>query len=126
MIARPDPGEYLVDIRDLPDDARQVLKRLNAPPRLVAHLTLVHDVAADILKSLQAQWPNLSIDKGAVLFGAATHDIGKVLHPAELVGPGSKHERDGPGLLEQVGIPADRCRFARTHGTWKQEADLGS
>jgi HD domain len=113
-----------VDIRDLPDDARQVLKRLKAPPRLVSHLTLVHDVAADILKSLQAQWTNLSIDKDAVLFGAATHDIGKVLHPAELVGPGSNHEQDGPELLEQMGIPAVRSQFARTHGTWKQEATL--
>ena len=113
-----------MDIRDLPDDARQVLKRLNAPPRLVAHLALVHDVAADILNSLHAQWQNLPIDKDAVLFGAATHDIGKVLYPAELVGPGSNHEQDGPGLLEQMGIPADRSRFARTHGTWKQEATL--
>jgi HD domain len=117
-------GGCFVEIRALPDDARQLLTRLNVPPRLVAHLALVHDVAADILKSLQAQWPNLSLDKDAVLFGAATHDIGKVLHPAELVGPGSKHERDGPGLLEQMGIPADRCRFTRTHGTWKQEATL--
>ncbi len=111
-------------IRELPHDALQVLKRLNAPPRLVAHLALVHDVAADILQSLSAQWQDFPIDKEAVLFGAATHDIGKVLHPAELIGPGSNHEKDGPGLLEQVGIPADRSRFARTNGTWKQEATL--
>jgi hypothetical protein len=113
-----------VEIRELPHDARQVLERVNAPPRLVAHLALVHDVAADLLQSLSAQWPDFPIDKEAVLFGAATHDIGKVLHPAELTGPGSNHEQDGPPMLEQLGIPADRSRFARTHGTWKQEAIL--
>ena len=113
-----------MDIRELPQDARQVLKRLNAPPRLVAHLALVHDVAADLLKSLSDSSPNFPIDKEAVLFGAATHDIGKVLHPAELTGPGSNHEQDGPGILEGMGIAADRSRFARTHGTWKQEAIL--
>jgi HD domain len=113
-----------VKVRDLPDDALQLLKRLNAPPRLVAHLALVHDAAADILNSLSATWRDLPIDKKAVLFGAATHDIGKVLHPAELTGPGSNHEKDGPGLLERMGIPADRARFARTHGTWEQEAAL--
>jgi len=101
-----------------------VLNRLNAPPRLVAHLALVHDAAADLLQSLSAQWQDIPIDKEAVLFGAATHDIGKVLHPAELTGPGSNHEQDGPGMLEQLGIAAGRSRFARTHGTWKQEATL--
>jgi HD domain len=113
-----------MEIRELPHDARQVLQRLNAPPRLVAHLALVHDVAADLLQSLSAYWPNFPIDKEAVLFGSATHDIGKVLHPAELIGPGSNHEQDGPGMLEQMGIAVDRSRFARTHGTWKQEAIL--
>ena len=113
-----------MEIRELPYDARQLLKRLNAPPRLAAHLALVHDVAADLLESLSAQWRDFPIDKEAVLFGAATHDIGKVLHPAELTGFGSNHEQDGPGILEQMGIAADRSRFARTHGTWKQEAIL--
>jgi HD domain len=113
-----------VEIRELPNDARQVLKRLNAPARLVAHLALIHDVAADLLQSLSAQWQDFPIDKEAVLFGAATHDIGKVQHPSELSGPGSNHEQDGPGTLERMGIAADRSRFARTHGTWKQEAIL--
>ena len=117
-------GGCLVEIRELPHDARRLLKRLNAPPRLVAHLALVHDVAADLLQSLSAHWQGFPMDKDAVLFGAATHDIGKVLHPSELSGPGSNHERDGPGILERMGIAPDRSRFARTHGTWKQEALL--
>ena len=89
-----------MEIRELPHDARQMLKLLNAPPRLVAHLALVHDVAADLLQSLSAQWQDFPIDKEAVLFGAATHDIGKVLHPSELSGPGSNHEQDGPEFLK--------------------------
>src|SRR5690242_20727491 len=101
-----------------------MLERLNAPPRLVAHLTVVHDAAADLLQALKAHWRNLPLDGDAVLFGAATHDVGKVLHPGELVGPGNEHESAGPPLLEQLGIPPDRSRFARTHGTWNEEADL--
>ena len=110
-----------VPFRDLPQEAHRLLTTLNAPPRLLAHLALVHDAAAEILDTLQAQWPDLKIDRDAVLFGAATHDIGKVLHTNELIGPGNKHEQDGPGLLQQHGVSPERSRFARTHGTWKTE-----
>jgi hypothetical protein len=110
--------------RDLPADARQILEKLHAPARLVAHLTLVHDVAADLIRALRTRWPDLPFDQDAVLFGAATHDIGKVLHPDELEGPGNDHEKDGPSLLERLGIPPERARFARTHATWNHEAEL--
>jgi hypothetical protein len=53
-----------------------------------------------------------------VLFGAATHDIGKVRHPAELSGPGSAHELAGYSLLLSLGIEEASARFARTHGSW--------
>ena len=52
-------------------------------------------------RTFLARWPVLSVDHEAVLYGAATHDIGKVLHPNELDGPGNEHEKDGPALLEQ-------------------------
>ena len=110
--------------RDLPQEAQQLLVTLNAPPRLVAHLALVHDAAAEILDAFHARWPDLTIDGDDVLFGAATHDIGKVLHTNELTGPGNKHEQDGPGLLQQHGVSPERSRFARTHGTWKTEKNL--
>src|SRR5690242_6017573 len=110
--------------RGLPADARQILETLHAPARLVAHLTLVHDVAAQLLQALLTRWPDLPVDHQAVLFGAATHDVGKVLHPNELHGPGHEHEKDGPRLLEWLGISRERGRFSRTHGTWRQEADL--
>jgi hypothetical protein len=53
------------------------------------------------------------------LFGAATHDIGKALCPAELVGPGREHETKGVELLRELGIPDRLSRFAYTHANWK-------
>lgn len=109
-------------MRDLPDKARRLLTVLNAPSRLVAHLTLVHDAASEILEALQARWPDFSVDRDAVLFGTAVHDIGKTCHPDELFCEGHLHEQDGPALLERLGVTAAHARFARTHGTWRQEA----
>jgi len=59
--------------------------------------------------------------KKAILQGAALHDIGKILHPEELVGPGRQHEIDGPRFLEENGIEPHIARFARTHGSWTRE-----
>ena len=59
-----------------------------------------------------------------VRFGAATHDIGKVLHQNELDGHGSRHEEDGPNLLLEYGYTPEQSRFARTHGSWRTEPDL--
>jgi len=53
-----------------------------------------------------------------VLFGAATHDIGKVRHIEELSGPGSLHERAGQQLLLDAGVDPSLARFAATHGDW--------
>ena len=66
----------------------------------------------------------MAFDADAVCFGAATHDLGKVLHPDELTGSGKRHEKDGPGLLEAHGVPSEQARFARTHGTWNEESLL--
>ena len=99
----------------LPSRARELLETLGAPPRLGAHLRVVHDVALSLTGWAAGR---ASFDAAAVLFGAATHDIGKVLHPAELSGPGSAHEPAGYALLVSHGIPEDLARFARTHGSW--------
>lgn len=53
-----------------------------------------------------------------MLFGAATHDIGKSLHPGELSGPGSTHETAGRDLLLRHGIDDALARFAATHASW--------
>jgi hypothetical protein len=78
-------------LRPLPDQAAQLLEDLEAPPRLAAHLRLVHDVAHQLLAWVTGRYPALRVDREAVLFGAATHDIGKTAHIAELSGPGSAH-----------------------------------
>jgi hypothetical protein len=100
----------------LPPDAEDLLRRYHAPPRLIAHLLLVHDVAGQLLDALQAHDLAHAINVSAVLFGAATHDIGKVVHPDELTEPGQQHEMAGEMLLLQAGIPAALARFAATHG----------
>jgi hypothetical protein len=58
----------------------------------------------------------LVFDEAAVLFGAATHDIGKALAPSELSQPGKTHELLGEDLLLRHGVPPTLARFARTHG----------
>jgi HD domain len=107
--------------RPLPAIAQQLCEKLKAPPRLIAHLSLVHDAAVEIVEGLRQRFPTLSFDAEAVHFGAATHDLGKVLHSNELTGPGNRHEEHGPGLLERHGVSPELARFARTHGAWSRE-----
>ncbi|GAA1253168.1 HD domain-containing protein [Kitasatospora nipponensis] len=111
-------------LRPLPARAVDLLQALAAPPRLAAHLRAVHDVAAQLLDWTERHRPALAPDRAAVLFGAATHDIGKILHPAELQGPGSAHEEAGRALLLAHGTPAELARFAGTHGSW-QKPEVG-
>jgi HD domain len=105
----------------LPELAKRLCVELKAPPRLVAHLTLVHDAACELVQGLEDRFPGFHFDHGAVLFGASSHDLGKILHPAELSGPGHRHEDDGPTLLEPHGVPPHLTRIARTHATWDRE-----
>ncbi|TDD71489.1 HDIG domain-containing metalloprotein [Actinomadura rubrisoli] len=111
--ALTDPG-----LRPLPDRAARLLEDLRAPPRLAAHLRAVHDVAADLVAWAAEHYPSLGVDAEAVLFGAATHDIGKALHPGELSGPGAEHEHAGHALLREHGVEERLARFARTHASW--------
>ncbi|GAB2571300.1 phosphohydrolase [Paractinoplanes abujensis] len=105
----------------LPPEATALLAGLGAPRRLVAHLRLVHDVAASIVDWLGDNHPELVVDREAVLFGAATHDIGKTVHVEELSAPGTRHEAAGHRLLLSRGVPERLARFAGTHGSWSAE-----
>jgi len=58
-------------------------------------LRLVHDVAWRLADWADARHPALDYERDAMLFGAATHDIGKAAFPAEITGPGSAHEEAG-------------------------------
>jgi hypothetical protein len=104
--------------RPLPATAAELLADLDAPARLGAHLRLVHDVAWSLTDALGRRRPALPFDTTAVLFGAATHDVGKVEHPEELFGPGRRHELAGQRLLLRYGVPSHLARFAATHGSW--------
>jgi hypothetical protein len=114
--ALSDPGQPR--LRPLPGEVAQLLRDLDAPPRLAAHLRAVHDVACQIADWLSTQYPDLPFDRDAVLFGAATQDIGKTVHTAELSGPGSRHEEAGRQLLLARGISPALARFAATHAAW--------
>ncbi len=95
-----------------------LFQKTNAPPRLKAHLILVHDVAFRLIEMLELSFPGLKIDKDAVLFGAATHDLGKVIYTEELSKPGKKHEARGVELLKGLAVPDEKARFAYTHANW--------
>jgi hypothetical protein len=97
---------------------------VNAPPRLVAHLTLVHNVAGQIADTIDKTWPDLQFDQRAVCIGAATHDIGKAIYPEELSQPGNRHEEAGEKLLIALGYTEAQARFARTHGRWQETDQL--
>ncbi len=116
LLALRDPGDP--PCRPLPAPVAELLLTLDAPPRLAAHLRAVHDVAHRLVTWAEQRYPALSFDREAVLFGAATHDIGKVLHPAELSGPGSAHEEAGRELLLAHGVGPELSRFAGTHASW--------
>ena len=73
---------------------------------------------------VQEHHPSVPVDREAVLYGAATHDIGKTVHVDELSGPGHAHEPAGHALLLARGVPERLARFARTHASWT-DADIG-
>jgi hypothetical protein len=111
-----DPGDPC--LHPLPAEAARLLRDLDAPPRLAAHLRAVHDVARQLVDWTAREHPAVRLDRAAALFGAATHDIGKTAHPAELSGPGSAHEAAGRELLLSQGIAPELARFAETHAAW--------
>lgn len=107
----------------LPAEVADLLDDIGAPPRLVAHLILVHDVATQLTASIVARVGDPGCDLDAVHFGAATHDIGKALEPSELSAPGTHHERLGRDWLANH-VAESRARFATTHGMPVDAADL--
>ncbi|MEV6924257.1 HD domain-containing protein [Dactylosporangium sp. NPDC051485] len=106
-------------LRPLPDVVAVLLRDVDAPPRLGAHLRAVHDVAVEIVDG--PVLAGVGVDREAVLFGAATHDIGKVRFPGELTGPGAQHEPAGEQLLVRLGVEGRLARFAALHGRWDRD-----
>lgn len=107
-------------LQDLPLEIQNLLEQLQAPTQLVKHLTLVHHTAFLLLNELKQVFPDHQIQESLVLFGAATHDIGKIEIPTELHSKGNKHEKAGRTMLLELGIPIQKARFAYTHGNWNE------
>lgn len=104
------------NVRPLPAQVELLLDHLEAPPRLVTHLALVHTVAQRLIEQIDTDLPGLRLDREAVRLGAALHDVGKVLVPEELEVPGGLHEVAGERLLLERAFAPAVARFARTHG----------
>ncbi|MEU4064188.1 HD domain-containing protein [Streptomyces wedmorensis] len=104
----------------LPDRVVELVSESECSPRLAAHLRAVHDVAHQLVEWIERHCPVLSFDREAVLFGAATHDIGKAVLVSELSGPGAEHEEVGRTLLLGRGVSPELARFAATHASWRE------
>jgi hypothetical protein len=116
-----------MNLKPLPPSVDDLLRQLQASPRLVAHLRLVHDVACRLTERLDADWGQmLTFDRVAVRLGAALHDIGKTAIPKELTLPGHAHEAAGEALLLTHGFPEAIARMARTHEQWAPDPLAGS
>jgi hypothetical protein len=63
------------------------------------------------------------VDEHCVVAGARLHDIGKVLVPSELVGPGTEHEAAGLNMLVELGVPEPVARAAWVHGFWANRGE---
>jgi hypothetical protein len=90
--------------------------------RLKRHLSIVHTTASEILFQLKVEWPNLKINQELILFGAATHDIGKTEITEELFESGKRHEMTGMTILLDHGFTKEQSRFTLTHGNWQEES----
>ncbi|GAB3819727.1 hypothetical protein [Micromonospora zhanjiangensis] len=109
-------------LRQLSAQVADLLFELNAPPRLAAHLRTVYVAAAQLTAWIAGRNPSLAVDRRAVLFGAATHDIGRTVQVEEMSGPGSQHERASQQLRLAAGINPSLARFAATHASWRTGA----
>jgi putative nucleotidyltransferase with HDIG domain len=103
----------------LPPEALGIYEHLSMPPRLLAHLIVVHDTACQLVSRISAAFPGVEFDADLVRFGAAVHDIGKSTHRNELIESGKEeHLEAGLRTLESLGISQERSRFAFTHARW--------
>ena len=108
-----------MELQDLPQDIMNLLEKHQAPTRLIKHLMIVHNVGDKLIRFLEKEFPRFQYNKTLVLFGAASHDIGKCIVKNELYNPGKLHENIGEQLLLSKGYSPEKARFARTHGDWK-------
>jgi putative nucleotidyltransferase with HDIG domain len=110
--------------KPLPAEAARISIQTSTSPRLLAHLVLVHDTALKLVERLDGAFPGVEFDRDAILFGAATHDIGKTVYSEELSVSGKNHEKAGLDLLRKLEVSEERARFAYTHGNWDKAENV--
>jgi putative nucleotidyltransferase with HDIG domain len=101
------------------EKAHALLKLLNAPPRLLRHGEIVAEVAGRLNEAIASV--GVIHDADLVVTAALLHDAGKIVRPAELIGPGEEHEATGEQMLLEHGVPPDIARCCRSHGAWETE-----
>lgn len=107
-----------------PKDVNRLLQELEAPERLIRHLFIVHETASLLVNFITKNWPEIAINQHLILFGAATHDIGKTRVTNELYESGNLHENEGEKLLLDKGYTIDEARFASNHSNWQNHDQL--
>jgi hypothetical protein len=97
--------------------AYQFLRELGAPEHLILHVQLVGEAAELLIAKLQSL--RIPVDKKWVRLGVVFHDVGKILHPEELLLKGNCHEAAGEQLLLDRGVDPKLARCCRSHGQWQ-------
>lgn len=103
--------------------AIELLKKLEAPSRLIRHHLVVLEAANILIEKLKIAFPELVCNYNLVLIGTAIHDVGKILYPKEINISGNKHELEGEKFLIERGIKPEIARFCRTHAQWNHCCD---
>jgi HD domain len=99
-------------------DSYKFLQNLGASPHLMQHVKLVGEAAELLI--LQFQQLDISFDSDWIRLGVVFHDVGKILHPSELIKKGNEHETAGEILLLSHGVDPKIARCCRSHGQWQQ------
>jgi hypothetical protein len=108
--------------KEIPANILELLDKCNCSNLLKKHLTLVYRTSIDLIRELTLTFPDLKLIREEIVFGAATHDIGKSVQMNELHEKGNAHELEGYRLLLKMGISENMARFAKTHSDWEDES----
>jgi hypothetical protein len=98
-------------------DAIAMLEQLGAQDHLLQHVSLVSEALEELLAGLSELGSRLDVETMRV--GIVLHDVGKILYPNELVGPGKEHEAAGEALLLRHGVAPHLARICRSHAQWR-------
>jgi hypothetical protein len=101
-----------------PNEARLLLRLLEAPERLLRHVELVSE-AGEILLGYASK-KKITLDVDWLRCGILLHDAGKILHPEELSQKGAQHEPAGEKLLLDHAVPPHIARCCVSHAQWNQ------